>query len=88
MRVCAILGDAYKVDGAHSVDENTVVINWGNGILYDEAKAYKEMKELVSMGLLQPEHLMGWYYNMPHETPEELAIIRERYMPVAVEEVI
>lgn len=87
LRLCSVLGDAYKVAGAHPVDEKSVVINWGNGILYDEEKAYKEMKEQVSMGLLQPERLMGWYYNMPCETPEEREKVREAYMPMATEEV-
>lgn len=87
LRLCSVLGDAYKITGAHPVDEKSVVINWGNGILYDEGKTYKEMKEQVSMGLLQPERLVGWYYNMPCETPEERGKVRETYMPMAVEEV-
>lgn len=87
LQLCSVLGDAYKIAGAHPVDEKSVVINWGNGILYDEEKTYREMKEQVSMGLLQPERLVGWYYNMPCDTPEERAAVKERYMPVAVEEV-
>ena len=87
LRLCSVLGDAYKITGAHPVNEKSVVINWGNGILYDEGKTYKEMKEQVSMGLLQPERLVGWYYNMPCETPEERGKVRETYMPMAVEEV-
>ncbi len=87
LRLCSVLGDAYKVPGAHPVDEKAVAITWGNGILYDEGKVYKEMKEQVSMGLLQPERLMGWYYNMPCETPEEREKVRQMYMPLATEEV-
>ena len=87
LHLCSVLGDAYKVAGAHPVDEKSVVINWGNGILYDEESTYREMKEQVSMGLLQPERLIGWYYNMPCDTPEERAKVRELYMPTAVEEV-
>lgn len=87
LQLCSVLGDAYKVPGARSVDVDTVAFNWGNGILYDEEKTYREMKEQVSMGLLQPERLVGWYYNMPCETPEERAAVKERYMPGAVEEV-
>lgn len=87
LQLCSVLGDAYKVAGAHPVDEKSIAINWGNGILYDEEKAYLEMKEQVSMGLLQPERLVGWYHNMPCDTPEERAKVRENYMPEAVEEV-
>ena len=47
----------------------------------DEAKTYAELKEQVSMGLLQPERLLGWYHNLACETPEERAQIREKYMP-------
>lgn len=87
LHLCSVLGDAYKIAGAHPVDEKSVVINWGNGILYDESKTYAELKEQVSMGLLQPERLVGWYHNMPCDTPEERAAVKERYMPAAVEEV-
>lgn len=87
LRLCSVLGDAYKVAGAHTVDERSVVITWGNGILYDENKTYAELKEQVSMGLLQPERLVGWYHNMPCDSPEERAKVRERYMPEVVEEV-
>lgn len=87
LQLCSVLGDAYKVAGAHPVDEKSVVINWGNGVLYDEDKTYIELKEQVSMGLLQPERLIGWYHNMPCDTPAERAAVRERYMPAAVEEV-
>lgn len=87
LQLCSALGDAYKVAGAHPVDEKSVAINWGNGILYDESKTYAELKEQVSMGLLQPERLIGWCHNMPCDTPEERAKVRELYMPMAVEEV-
>lgn len=86
LQLCGVLGALYMIDGAQDVPEDAVSITWGNGILYDESKVYKEMKEQVSAGLLQPERLMGWYYNMPCETPEERAAIRERYMPAALEE--
>ena len=81
MRVCSILGQLYQIPGAQDIPEDTVTINWGNGVLYDEAKVYAEMKELVSMGLLQTERLMGWYYNLPCDTPAQRAKIRKQYMP-------
>lgn len=86
MGVCSILGELYKLPGAGNIPEDAVSITWGNGILYDEAKVYKELKEQVSMGLIQPERLLGWYYNMPCDTPEERTAIRDRYMPAALEE--
>lgn len=81
MRVCSILGQLYQIPGAQDIPEDAVTINWGNGVLYDEAKVYAEMKEQVSMGLLQPERLMGWYYNMPCDTPIQREKVRKLYMP-------
>ena len=88
LSLCGILGQLYKVDGAHDVAEDAVVFTWGNGVLYDEAKTYAELKEQVSMGLLQPERLVGWYHNMPSDSPQDRQKIRETYMPEAVEEVV
>lgn len=85
MGLCSVLGELYKLSGTQVIPEDAVSITWGNGILYDEAKVYKELKEQVSMGLLQPERLLGWYYNMPCDTPAERSAIRERYMPAALE---
>lgn len=87
VRVCGILGRLYKVAGAAEVPEESVTISWGNGILYDEAKVYAELKEQVSMGLLQPERLVGWYHNLPCDTPEQRKIIRTQYMPEVAEDV-
>lgn len=84
--LCGQLGQMYKLEGAHDVADDAVVFTWGNGVLYDEAKTYAEMKEQVSMGLLQPERLVGWYYNLPCDTPQEREKIRTDYMPEAVEE--
>ena len=87
LRLCGILGKLYKVPGAHEVSIDAVAISWGNGVLYDEEKVYKEMKEQVSMNLLQPERLLGWYYDLPADTPAQRAKIRKDYMPeVAPEE--
>lgn len=80
-RVCGILGEMYKVAGAHAVDMDDVVIAWGNGVLYDEAKTNMELLSQVQSGLLKPERYMGWYHNLPCETEEERAAIRKNYMP-------
>ena len=36
---------------------------------------------MVAAGMLKPEIALGWYFDMPTETPEDLAAIREKYMP-------
>lgn len=81
VRLCGILGQIYRMNDAHEVEEDALSISWGNGVLYDETQKYNEMKEQVSMGLLQPERLVGWYYDQPHETPEQREKIRKDYMP-------
>ncbi len=86
LRVCGILGKLYNVPGAHEVAEDTVSITWGNGVLYDEAKTDQELRAQVQTGLLQPERYLGWYYNMPCDTPAQRAKIRKEYMPEKVEE--
>ena len=84
-RVCGVLGEMYKVAGAHTVDMKNVVVTWGNGVLYDEAKTNHELLSQVQSGLLMPERYMGWYHNLPCETEEERAAIRRDYMPDTLE---
>lgn len=86
LRVCGVLGRLYHIPGAIDLPEDAVVFNWGNGVLYDEAKTYQELKEQVAAGLLQPERFVGWYHNLPCDTPAQREKIRKDYMPVAVEE--
>ena len=86
VQLCGILGQMYKIAAAHDVAEDAITFTWGNGVLYDEGKTYTELKEQVSMGLLQPERLVGWYHNVPCETLEERQYIRETYMPMVAGE--
>lgn len=81
MYLCGILGQMYRVPGAHDISEDAVSVDWGNGILYDENKAWEDYKGMVAAGLLKPEIALGWRFNMPTETPEDLAAIRAKYMP-------
>lgn len=82
MRVCGILGQLYKIAGAHEIAEDAVSIDWGNGVLYDENKAWEEYKNMVAAGLLKPEIALGWRFNMPTDTEDDLKKIRERFMPM------
>lgn len=86
VKLCGVLGQMYQIAGANDVADDAVTFEWGNGVLYDEAKTYAEMKEMVAQGLLQPERLLGWYLNLPCDTPEERADIRDKYMPLAAGE--
>lgn len=82
VRLCGVLGQMYRVHGAHEIKEDdAVTFDWGNGILFDEEKTWEDMKDQVAKGLLKPEIAIGWRYGMPTDTPEDLRKIRERYMP-------
>ena len=83
MRVCSILGQLYQVANAKDIADDAVIIDWGNGVLYDENKTWEDYKNMVAAGLLAPEVALGWRFGLPSETPEERAIIRTKYMPDA-----
>lgn len=87
LRLCGVLGQLYKVPGAHEIPEDAAVINWGNGVLYDEEKTWADYKAMVAAGLLKPEIAVGWRFNMPTKTEADLKKVREQLMPEAVEEV-
>lgn len=85
VRLCGILGQLYHVPGAHEVNPDGVSIDWGNGILYDEDKTWADYLDMVARGLLKPEIALGWRFNMPTETEEDLAAIRVKYMPTTAD---
>lgn len=79
--LCGKLGQLYKVPGAREISPEDVQISYGDGVLYDRDKANQEMMAQVQAGLLAPERYLGWYYELPADTPEERAKIRADYMP-------
>lgn len=86
VRICGILGQMYRVSGAHEVAEDAVTIDWGNGVLFDEEKTWVDYKDMVSRGLLKPEIALGWRFNMPTKTENDLQKIRKTLMPNQAEE--
>lgn len=86
MRVCGVLGKLYNVAGAQDIPEDAVTVNWGNGILYDEANTWEDYKAMVAASLIKPEIALGWRFGMPTDTEEDLKKIREKYMPDHLEE--
>lgn len=81
VHLCGVLGQMYRVPGAHEVRDEDLSFDWGNGVLFDEEAAWQDMKDQVARGLLKPEIAVGWRYGMPYDTPEDLKKIREKYMP-------
>lgn len=85
-RLCGVLGRMYRIPGAHDVGDDSIAVDWGNGVLFDEEKTWADYKDMVAAGLLKPEIALGWKFNMPRETEAQLAKIRKKYMPEAVED--
>lgn len=79
--LCGQLGQLYKIHQAHEIDPEDVHLSYGDGVLYDRDKANQEMLAQVQSGILTPERYLGWYYELPADTPEERAAIRAAYMP-------
>ena len=80
------MGQLYHVPGAHEVSDDSVVIDWGNGVLFDEEKTWADYKDMGASGMLKPEIALGWRFNMPSDTPAQQEKIRKRYMPDKVED--
>ena len=82
VRLVGVLGKLYRLPGAHEVAEDAIVLDFGNGVLYDEEKTWANYLDMVARGLLKPEIAVGWRFNMPTETESDLQKVREKYMPV------
>ena len=78
VKLCSRLAELYQLD---KIREEMVTIDWGNGTLYDEDKTWSRYVEMVEAGMLKPEIALGWRFNLPVETGEDLQRIRTLYMP-------
>lgn len=77
-RLCKVLGEIYRLG---RVEDASLFIDWGNGVLFDEDKLWQNYLDMVAAGLLKPEIALGWRFNLPAGTEEERQRIRERFMP-------
>lgn len=75
---------AYR-QNAPEVPEEDIIINWGNGILYDKSTTWAEYMTMVQAGLLKPEIAVAYYFNLPWKTEADLNTIRTDYMPAMVQ---
>ncbi len=80
--LCACLSQAYQLE---SIRDMAISVDWGNGILYDEDKTWELYQQMVEKGLLKPEIALGWRFDLPWETREQRAYIRQLYMPETME---
>lgn len=67
--------------GAAFDPEKDVLIDWGDGVLFNRDKTWAEYRQMVADGMLKPELALAWYFDLPHETPQDLTLIRETYLP-------
>ena len=81
VRIAGTIATLYNVPGAHEINPDDISIDWGNGVLYDEEKEWQRRKELVALGVLKPEYLLSWEFDMPTDTEAQLNKIRAKYMP-------
>lgn len=81
LRLCAVLGHMYGLCKSAKFDPDSLVVDWGNGVLYDEEKEWANYMAMVGSGMLKPEIALAWKFNLPWKKPEDLAEIREKYMP-------
>ena len=86
LRITNLWGQALGLCDAQAVDlEQLLSVSWGNGVLYDADKDWADTLSMVEAGLLKPELALAKKYDLPCETPEDLAAIREKYMPEMVQ---
>lgn len=82
LSTCVRLGQLYHLTGSGVFDpENDIVIDWGDGVLYNRDKTWQEYSAMVASGLLKPELALAWYFDLPHDTPADIQKIRDAYMP-------
>ena len=82
MQMCIALGAAYRLlPESAQYNPDDLVLDFGDGVLYDRSRQNSELMQQVSAGLLQPERYLGWYYELPCDTEAQRAKIRRDYMP-------
>ena len=82
LRITDLWGQVLGLCSARVVDlEQLLSVSWGNGVLYDADKDWGDTLELVQAGMLKPELALAKKYDLPCDTPADLAAIREKYMP-------
>lgn len=82
LSICDKLGQIYKLCDGSKFDHDAIVIDWGDGVLYNRDKSWQEISGMVQAGLIKPEIAIAWYYSVPFpQSEQDLAGIRAKYMP-------
>lgn len=82
LALCAALGRLYGQGKTAFDAAKDLNIDWGDGVLFDRTRTWNEYLGMVSAGLLRPEIALAWYFDLPHDTPEQWEGIRREWMPV------
>ena len=77
IRLCAVLSTLY----GKPAQAGQVTVDWGNGVLYDEAATWESYMAMVAAGILKPEIALAWRFNLPWQTEDQLQTIRSTYIP-------
>lgn len=81
LRLADQLGQAYRLCDGTAWDTEVLNVTWGNGVLYDADKEWADRLAMVQQGMLRPELALAWKFDLPCDTEEDLAAIRQKYMP-------
>lgn len=81
LALSAVLAELYSLPAG---EPGRLSVDWGNGVLYDEDAQWEAYRVMVADGILKPEIALGWRFNMPIATAEDLKAIRTKYMPEVV----
>lgn len=79
---CDRVGQLYGMCDSSAFDpERDLIVDWGDGVLFDRDRTWTEYQAMVAGEMLKPEIALAWYFDLPHETPKDLQKIRGEYMP-------
>ena len=82
LATCDALGRLYGLCDRTPFDvQKDLTVDWGNGVLFDADKEGGRLMQMVQAGLLKPEIAVAYQYDLPWDTPEAVAYIRQTYMP-------
>lgn len=85
LRLGEQIGQLWRLCDAGHWDEDALAVTWGNGVLYDADKDWQDRLAMVQAGMLKPELALAWKFDLPCDTPEDIAVIREKFMPALAE---
>ena len=82
LRVSAAVAKEYRLPGGTDRwNPDNLVIDWGDGVLYNRDRTWGEYQQMVAAGMLRPEIALAWYFGEKWNTEKDLEKIAKKYMP-------